>query len=282
MGYVVPINCPKPSVVTFHDITPLTHPHLCRKATVAHFEHTLPRSARLARRIAVPTRAVAETVCEKLGVKEDRLDVIPWGVDESFRPINDEALLREARAAWRLPEKYVLFVGNQEPKKNLTSLIQAFFAARAHKNLPHKLLLVGQYGWKCGDMFRLIRTLDAAGYVFFTGYVPREALPFLYNMADLFVFPSIVEGFGMPVLEAMACGCPVIISEDRALREVAGGAAREVPHDRLPALREAIESLLEDEAERKKLRTRGIERARAFSWRRTAELTLECYTRAMQ
>ncbi|MCX7806398.1 MAG: glycosyltransferase family 4 protein, partial [Planctomycetota bacterium] len=184
-------------------------------------------------------------------------------------------------ARWNLPEKYVLFVGNQEPKKNLPMLVQAFFAARSHKRLPHKLLLVGQYGWKCGDLFRLIRELDAASYVLFTGYVPRGALPYLYNLADLFFFPSIVEGFGIPVIEAMACGCPALISDDPALREVAGGAAMEVPRGSLPAMREAMEFLLENDVERAKLREKGLARAAGFTWRRTAELAMQSYMKAL-
>ena len=121
----------------------------------------------------------------------------------------------------------VLFVGNREPKKNIEALIKVFYAAVQHSALPHKLVLVGKRGWGGVDrrVNQLVRELDFEDRVFRTEYVPQEALPYIYNLADALLFPSIIEGFGLPVLEAMACGTPVICSKDPALLETAGGAA---------------------------------------------------------
>ena len=221
--------------------------------------------------------------------KPERIDVIPWGVGEEFKPLRqpgamDSTTLAEARAALKLPEHYVLYVGNIEPKKNLPVLIQAFFAAKMNKKLPHRLVIAGQKGWKMDGLERLIRELKAQEFVFFTGYVPQRALPALYSLADLFVMPSLVEGFGMPVLEAMACGCPVIISSDPALQEVAGSAAKKVPYDPLKPLqplREAIEELLESPSQREDLAKRGLERAKLFTWEKTAALTRDSYAKAL-
>ncbi len=186
----------------------------------------------------------------------------------------------------QLPKEYVLFVGNLEPKKNLPLLIQAFYAAKMNRKLPHKLVLAGQRGWSMGPLERLIREHRAADFTLFTGYVPQAALPALYSLADVFVMPSLVEGFGMPVLEAMACGCPVVVSSDPALQEVGGAAAHVTPYlaDKpLQPLREALEEMLLDRSgKRSEMVARGIERARLFTWKRTAELTHATYERALQ
>jgi glycosyltransferase involved in cell wall biosynthesis len=289
--YVLPTLVSKPAVVTIHDVIALTHPAFCTPGSARVQARVIPRSVAAARRILVPTAATKEHLLRQ--VKEadpNRIDVAPWGVGGEFRPI--DALRRlsnsgreEARRALNLPDQYVLFVGNLEPKKNLALLIQAFFAARMNRKLPHKLLLAGQMGWGMKELVKLIRNLKAGDYVLFTGYVKPQALPVLYNLADLLVMPSEIEGFGLPALEAMACGCPVAISVDAALREVCGGAARVVPRDAAKPLqpwREVLEELLVDnEAARLALVPRGYERAKAFTWEQTARLTHAAYERAL-
>jgi glycosyltransferase involved in cell wall biosynthesis len=284
--YSLPPVLSLPSVVTIHDVIALTHPLFCTPGSARVQRIVLPRSAKSARRIIVPTEAVRHEVERLLKIEPYRIDVAPWGVGPEFRPVEDRGLLDEARRRWQLPERFALFVGTLEPKKNIEGLLRAFVAARLNRNLPHGLVLAGRTGWGVSHLARDIRGHDADGYVRLLSYVPEPALPLLYSMADALVLPSHVEGFGMPVLEAMACGCPVITSKAPALLEVGGNATRvcntfaDKPYQEL---REGLEEVLLDEGGiRAKLRERGLKRAAKFTWQRTAELTRASYQKAMQ
>lgn len=280
--YALPFMLTKPSVVTIHDTIALTHPLFCTPGSAKMQKRMIPRSVKVARRVIVPSIASKEAVLSNVkGADEKRIDVIPWGVGPEFKPISDPAQRAAMRAALKLPEHYVLFVGNLEPKKNLSLLISAFFAAKLNRKLPHKLIIAGQPGWGKENIERLVIQHSAQDYIVFTGYVEPRALPAMYALADLFAMPSLVEGFGMPALEAMACGCPVVTSSDPALREVCGSAARVFPYVQskpfLP-LRALFEDLLTDNAaERQKMSAAGLERAALFTWERTAQLTHACY-----
>ncbi len=285
--YALPFMLSKRAVVTIHDTIALTHPLFCTPGSAKIQKRLIPRSVKTSRRVIVPSIASKEAVLANVkGADEHRIDVIPWGVGPEFKPITDEKERRAARLALNLPEHYVLFVGNLEPKKNLSLLISAFFAAKLNRKLPHKLIIAGQPGWGKENVERLVIQHSAQDYILFTGYVEPRALPAMYALADLFAMPSLVEGFGMPALEAMACGCPVVTSSDPALQEVCGSAARVFPYVQtkpfLP-LREIIEELLVDNSsERQKMSAAGLERATCFSWERTARLTRECYQKALE
>ncbi|MBE7465543.1 MAG: glycosyltransferase family 4 protein [Planctomycetes bacterium] len=285
--YALPALLSIPAVVTVHDLIALTHPQYCTPGSAKVQKHQLPRSIKVARRVLVPTETVKGQVVERFKTPPERVDVVPWGVGPEFAPIEDRTRLEEARKQWRLPERFVLFVGTLEPKKNVEGLIRAFFAAKMHRKLPHALVLAGRLGWGMDNLDRLIRELNARDYIYLTGYVPDAALPLVYNLAECVVMPSHAEGFGMPVLEAMASGTPVLIGADPALREVAQGAARtfEVgPHNPLQGLREALEEWLEEKEgsiSRAPWRAKGLARVREMTWTRTAELTRASYERAL-
>jgi len=278
-GYVLPVLGHVPSVVTVYDVIALTRPELCKKSNVAHYRRVVPRSVRKARLVIVPTRAVAAQLVSALGTSEHKIRVIPCGIDSRFKPASDREK-RELRDSLGLPGKYILFVGNLEPKKNLESLIQAFFAAKVNKALPHKLVLAGKLAWKYEPILKLIASLGLDDEVLLPGYVPQEHLPALYSAADMFVFPSLIEGFGIPPLEAMACGTPAIVSKDPALVETTGGAAVEVEGTDLAGLREAIESVAGDKSLRARLVENGRARAAQFSWVSSARATLDAYHEA--
>ncbi len=281
--YVLPRLLSKPSVVTIHDCIALTHPQFCTPGSARIQSRAIAYSAQRARRIIVPSLATQKELSRLVECPESKIDVVPWGVRPEFAPLKDGRA--KARAALKLPENYVLFVGNLEPKKNLRLLIEAFFAAKMHRKLPHKLVLAGQQGWGI-DWKRLIRDLNVQDFVLFADFVPQAALPALYSLADLFVMPSIVEGFGLPVLEAMACGCPVLGSAIPALREVCGEAARLIPLDvakPLPEFRAALEEMLTDaQASRTVWGARGMARAKLFTWEQTARLTRQSYEKALE
>jgi len=278
-GYVLPLITSVPAVVSIYDIIALTHPHLCTRANVAHYRRVVPRSIRKARLVIVPTQAVARQLAATLATPAEKIRVVPLGIDPIFKPA-PEADRRDIRDVLGLHEKFVLFVGNLEPKKNLVSLVQAFFAARMNKDLPHKLVLAGEMGWKSNPLRRIIDELDLHEHVVLPGYVPLEHLPALYSAADMFVFPSLVEGFGIPPLEAMACGTPVIVSNDPALQESAGDAAIRAEATDVAGLRKAIEMLASDEALRASLIEKGRAQAAQFTWRKTALATMAVYREA--
>lgn len=284
--YALPSLMSLPAVVTIHDVIAFTHPLFCTPGSARVQRNAIPRSTLQARRIIVPSLATKENLLRAVkDVVPERIDVVPWGVSDEFTPL-PQAQRERLRAELNLPEHYVLFVGNLEPKKNIPALIRGFFAARIHAKLPHKLVLAGQRGWGLTDLEKIIRELNAQEYVCFAGYVPQAAMPALYSLADLFLMPSLIEGFGMPTLEAMACGCPVVISNDPALVEVCGSAARVLGYDAekpLQPLREAIEDLLvKDPSQRREMIERGFERAKLFTWEKTAALTRQSYARALE
>ena len=280
-AYVLPVLSSVPSVVTVYDVIALTRPKLCRWQNVLHYRRVVPRSVRKAKLVIVPTRAVAAQLIEALGTSEEKIRVIPCGVDYRFKPAS-EARKRELRDALGLRGKFVLFVGNLEPKKNLVSLVQAFFAAKANRQLPHRLVLAGRPAWKHKPILRMIAQLGLQDEVILPGRVPQEYLPALYSAADMFVFPSLIEGFGLPPLEAMACGTPAIVSKDPALLETTGGAAMDVDATDLAALREAIEAVATREDLRAQLIEKGKARAAQFSWVESARATLQVYHEAVR
>jgi glycosyltransferase involved in cell wall biosynthesis len=284
--YSLPWMLSKPAVVTIHDTIAMTHPLFCTPGSSRFQKRTIPKSVKAARRVIVPTIATKAALLSAVkDADENKIDVVPWGVGPEFKPIPDKAERQRLRERLQLPEHYILFVGNIEPKKNLPLLIGAFFAARMNRKLPHQLLIAGQPGWGTDNVERVVRNHGAEKFIQFTGYVAPAALPVLYALADLFVMPSVVEGFGLPALEAMACGCPVIVSPDAALNEVCLNAARVFQYDAAKALlplRELIEELLDSPRERERMSTAGIERAKIFNWERTARLTRESYVKALE
>jgi glycosyltransferase involved in cell wall biosynthesis len=182
------------------------------------------------------------------------------------------------RLRYGLPERFMLYVGAIEPRKNLPRLVEAFAQAR-RQGLAHELVCVGPYGWSSRDLYDHVNRLGLRRSVHFTGYVPAEDLPAIYSLSEFFVFPSLYEGFGLPVIEAMACGTPVITSNTSSLLEIAAGAADTVdPHDG-DALAAALVTLGTSVERRRELAARGLERAQQFSWARTAKEMLALYRR---
>jgi glycosyltransferase involved in cell wall biosynthesis len=183
---------------------------------------------------------------------------------------------------YQLSQPYILYVGSIEPRKNLLRLLQAY--ARLRKDLPGwKLVLVGaRNAWKSTPISEEMRKLNLAPWVQLTGYIPEEDLPALYNGAGLFAFPSLYEGFGLPVLEAMACGTPVITSNVSSLPEVAGDAALLVDPYNVEEIAAAMVNVLSDQELSEDLHRRGLERSKEFSWERTAQQTLEVYKKVLR
>ena len=275
--FVAPLAAPCAVVVTIHDLSFIRFPEMFRPANRLYLTVLTRLSARRARRlIAVSAHAAAESV-RLLGVPSERIDVVYHGVDPAFHPLPDgeAAVFRRRRG---LPERFVLFVGTLEPRKNLVRLVEAFARVRDGRV---GLALVGGKGWLYDELFARVEALGLIDEVIFPGYVMKDELPFWYNAATVLAYPSLYEGFGLPVLEAQACGTPVLTSNVSSLPEAAGDAALMVDPYEVEALAAGLERLLADEPLRRELRRHGAIHAGQFTWSRTAQETARVYKRAL-
>jgi glycosyltransferase involved in cell wall biosynthesis len=266
------------SVVTIHDVIPLVLPWSFPRRHRWVVATALSRMRKQADMVIVPSHAVAEDVMRYLQVERQRIAVIPMGCNPRFRPHQDPSRATALRRRYALPERYILFVGTLEPRKNVNTLLQAFaqlIADRPRDGLH--LVIAGGQGWGGEDHRATVERLGIRQYVRFTGFVADDDLPDLYRGAQVFVYPSLYEGFGLPVLEAMASGVPVITSNRSSLPEVAGDAALLVDPTQAEALAAAMSALLHDDALRQALRAKGLARAATFTWEVVAQRTVAVY-----
>jgi len=209
------------------------------------------------------------------GCPEEKIQTIYLGKDEIFFPIH-ESEKEKFKERYNLNFPYILYVGVLQPRKNIPNLIKAFNIFKK-MGMPHKLVIAGGKGWQFTDIFKTVQELHLQNEVIFTGFIPYEDLPGLYNAAELFVFPSIYEGFGIPALEAMACGIPVITSNSSSLPEIVGETGVMVDPYNLEQLAHSMKEVLTDESYKKEIIKNGLQRANLFSWKRCAEETLDVY-----
>ncbi|MGH2558993.1 MAG: glycosyltransferase family 4 protein [Thermomicrobiales bacterium] len=274
---VVPRGLPCPSVVTIHDLAFLRWPGQVTRRRHRYLARELRSSLGRANRIIAVSEATKADLVEMLGVDPLRVAVTPLGVDERFRPVADDTLAA-FMAARGIVRPFVLSVGTLEPRKNLPALLRAF--ASLTREIPHDLVLVGGEGWLTGDIHHTLQSPELVGRVRLTGFVEDDDLPAWYRAADCFAFPSLYEGFGLPVLEAMACGVPVVTSNASSLPEVAGNAALLVDPHSVEAIADGIRRVVTEPARANALRRAGQVRAFRFTWERTATLTVAVYREA--
>jgi glycosyltransferase involved in cell wall biosynthesis len=277
--YTAPPFAPCPVVATIHDLSFEHLPQTFKRRSRVQLRLTVRHTARTASRILVPSEHTRRDICETYSLKPERVSVTPLAAPAHFAPIEDEREVRRVSEFYKIEGDYILAVGSIQPRKNLTRLIAAYAdlrRARPQANLP-KLALVGKKAWLYDETLRAIETSGLGDLTVLTGYVSEGDLPALYTGALCFVYPSYFEGFGLPPLEAMQCGAPVIAGNRTSLPEVVGDAGLLVdPFDK-DALRAALARLIDDSDLRARLRVKGLERARHFSWRETAHLTLKAY-----
>lgn len=277
---MLPVASAVPTVVTIHDMSLTLYPRYHPARRVLLNRPLVNVAARRADAIITVSQSARRDIVRLYGIAPERVHVVHEAAAPNFQPIVDRALLARVRASYRLPERFILYVGTIEPRKNLPALIDAFAARRRDGGLARHLVCVGPYGWLSRGIERRIEQLGIRDAVQFTGYVPFEDLPALYSLADLFVFPSLYEGFGLPVVEAMACGTPVITGKVAALAEVAGGAVHHVERLDAECIGEALAALARNRERRDELRLLGLRRSQQFSWRHAARETLDIYRRA--
>jgi glycosyltransferase involved in cell wall biosynthesis len=228
-------------------------------------------------KIIAISRHTKEDMVKYFNVPEDRLVVVHLAHREEFRPIDDTSVLQKVRIKYNLKKDYILMVGSIEPRKNHQLLIRAYNALPGLIRKKFDLILGGGSGWLNTDIFELVKNLRIQDQVRFLGYIPDADLPAIINAATVFAYPSFYEGFGLPVLEAMACGTPVITSNVSSLPEIVENAGIMIDPSSMDELRERLIEVLKNDSLRENLRRKGLEQAKKFSWRDTAKRTLEIY-----
>ena len=282
--FTAPPFCPCPVVVSIHDLSFEHLPQTFNRRSRTQLRLTVRHSAKRAARILCLSEHTRCDIIETYRVNASRVAAIPLAAPEHFSPVEDYRELQRVRHNYGIDGEYILSVGSIQPRKNLARLIRAYALLRGDgptDKLP-KLVLAGKCAWLYDET---LRTLDQTGLkeaVVLTGYVPEADLPALYSGALCFVYPSYFEGFGLPPLEAMKCGAPVIVGNRTSLPEVVGDAALLVdPYD-IEAIAAAISRVIKDSKLREQLSLRGRERATAFSWRETARQTLKIYEQVVR
>ncbi len=276
--FIPPARARCPTVITVHDLAFLLYPRFLTSDSARYYGQ-VDLAARGADHIIAVSESTKRDTVRLLGVPPEKITVIYEAAHPLFTPMADPEALARVRERYRLPPDFILFVSTIEPRKNIPTLLRAFRRLRDNYKSKATLAIAGNRGWLVEEVDATIEELQLGDSVRCLGGVPNEELVYLYNAARLFVFPSFYEGFGLPPLEAMACGTPVIVSNTSSLPEVVGDAGWLVNPEDVEGLTVAMYRILSDENLRREMRTKGLARAATFSWERAARETLQVYRR---
>ncbi|QQG49778.1 MAG: glycosyltransferase family 4 protein [Candidatus Berkelbacteria bacterium] len=276
--FSVPILYSGKTVVTIHDLISIIYGHNITFWSRQFFGKWMPYSYRWADHIIAISQHTKKDIIRLLRLPEEKITVIYEGVDERYHPKKSGSELTKFRERFKLTDcQVILHVGTLEPRKNLQFLIRAFAESRSRLKNPAKLVITGKRGWFYQPLFELVDELKLNDEVVFTDYVPDEELPTLYNAANVFAFPSLYEGFGLPPLEAMACGVPVLSSNSSSMPEIVGSGGILMPPTDAKAWTETLVSVLNSPSQQQELSERGINQAKKFTWKECAEATRAVY-----
>jgi glycosyltransferase involved in cell wall biosynthesis len=265
------------NVITIHDLGPIVYPEFHTQMTGFIFKNMFEFAVECCDLIFVVSNFVREQIIHCSGIKKDRIKLIKCGIAESFKPVRNQSLLSQRLSKYGLePFSYIFYLGTIEPRKNIDLLLKAFHhLPQRHKSV--RLVIGGKYGWKNRQLSRNEKQINKNNRIIFTGFIPEEDLPFIMNGAIVFVYPSLYEGFGLPPLEAMACGTPVIASGEGGLSEVIGNAALRLdPYDS-KNLVNLIDRVLNSKTLQVELKEKGLARAAFFSWKESASEMMSAY-----
>lgn len=276
--YTIPLAAFCRRVVTFHDMTFFLFPQYHRALKRVYFQRMAKLSSRLADTVIAISENTRQDILRLMKTPPQKVVTVPLGVNDEFHPIKDPKLLDQVRQAYHLAGEFFLYVGTLEPRKNVSLLLRAFRQYQQQGGRA-SLILVGQQGWMVEQLVRRLRFTSPDDQIRWLGYVPQADMPALYNLALALVYPSHYEGFGLPPLEAMACGVPVITTAVGALIENVGDAGLLIPPNDEDALAQAMLMVNRDQALRQRLQDQGLARAALYSWRQTAQKTLSVYRR---
>jgi glycosyltransferase involved in cell wall biosynthesis len=282
--YTAPPLAPCPVIATIHDLSFEHLPETFKKRSWMQLRVTVRQTARRAAHIITISEHSKQDIANTYGIERDRITVTPLAAPANVTRLTDAARIRTVRAKYGIARDYILSLGSLQPRKNLVRLIEAYSILRSERretSFP-QLVIAGKRGWLDQETIRAAEQNAFAGEIVFTGYVADEDLAAIYSGAVCFVYPSYFEGFGLPVVEAMQCGVPIVASNVTSLPEVVADAGLLVNPFDSRALAKAIASLVDDGDFRAELAAKGRDRARAFTWKKTAELTLEVYKLAFR
>ena len=298
MAFAGPMAINIPWVVTIYDLSFVHYPQLFNVANRTYLTWAVRNAVNRANRITVISESTKRDLVKVFGASPDKIHVVYCGSDPAFKPIHviarseatkqsppnnsETASLTNASRSIAKTTPFILHVGTIEPRKNHVRLVRAFAKAKREYKLPHKLVLIGARGWMYEQVDAVIEQENMKNEIIFAGYVPQNELPLWHRSADLFVYPSLYEGFGLPALEAMASGTPVITSNASSLPEVVGDAAIQVAPEDENAIAQAIGYVLTTPGLREQMSLRGIEQATKFSWARAARETVAVYRLALK
>jgi len=277
LAFVAPLMLTKLSVVTIYDLSFIHYPQRLPPARRLYLRLLTGLTCRRARRVIAISHSTARDLTDTLGIPAGKIDVAAPGYDPVQFHLRPAAEIAAFRRAKNLPDRFWLFVGTLEPRKNLPVMLEAYAAL---KN-PPPLIIGGGKGWDYAPIFETVARHNLEQSVQFVGFIPPHELPIWYNCAEAFIYPSVFEGFGLPVLEALACGTPVIVSDATSLPEVAREAGLLVPPHDTAAWTEALRRASEDEVWRAAARERGFVEAARYSWAQTAQQTAAAYLKAL-
>jgi glycosyltransferase involved in cell wall biosynthesis len=279
--FTAPPFSPCPVVVSIHDLSFEHLPETFKRRSRMQLRLTVRRSARNAAQVIALSEHARADLIATYNLRPEKVNVVPLAAPERFAPVRDDNELQRVRQIYGIDRDYLLSVGSIQPRKNLRRLIEAYSLLRQQQpegKLP-QLVLVGKNAWLYGETLQLLKDRDL-GSIVLTGYVPEADLPALYSGALCFIYPSYFEGFGLPPLEAMKCGAPVIVGNKTSLPEVVGDAALMIDPFDVSAIAAAIQKVISDSDFRSELRVKGMQRAKQFNWKETARRTLAVYEKA--
>ena len=279
-SFIAPVFKRCPTVITVYDIAYLYIPSCFTYRQKLYFRSLLSGSIKRSDLIIAISENTKKDIINNFAVSPDKVQLVYGGVDETFRPFEDREELERIRKVYKIKGDFILSVSGITPRKNFIRLIKAFKLLKDQRKIDAQLVVVGGKGWSYEGVFREVALSGLEEEVIFCGYVPKEHLLCLYNMADVFVFPSLYEGFGLPILEAMACATPVVASNASSMPEVCGEAALMVDPHNIEELASAISEVRDNVYLRQALVEKGLEQVNKFSWKKTAEETLAAYVKA--
>ncbi len=281
-----PFNMPRPYVLTIHDASLFLYRHFHPWSRIAAMRLLLPAVARRSAAIIAPSHVARRDLVKVLGLRPEKVHVVYEAAPDWFGRVTNQKALDRIKQRYKLPEKFILFIGTLEPRKNLERLIHALaLLHRRGRRVP--LVLVGQEGWHMEGhhghpaLPDLVREVGLESYVHHLGYVPTRHLPMLLSLTSVFAFPSVYEGFGLPAVEAMACGAPVLTSRDTAMDEICGDAAHLVDPFDIEDIANGLEKMLADGEYRQELSERALCCAGQLSWSRAARETVDVYKKVL-
>lgn len=273
------ISCKK--VVTIHDLIPYVLPETVGRGYLLKFLKEMPKIIDLADGIITVSECSKRDILKFFPIDESKIFVTPLAADSKYKPLEKSMCRNKIKNEYQIEKPFVLYIGGFSPRKNVSSLITAF--SKIHKNLEkdYDLVIVGANKDDSALLKQLSQNLDISSNIKFTGFVPEDLLPIFYNACDVFVYPSLYEGFGLPPLEAMSCGTPVITSDISSIPEVVGDGGILINPFDMENLMYSLEALLNDESIQEELSAKALERASNFSWEKTSEKTVEAYKKIM-